>query len=162
MHCKTQCVDVMHDLCGVDMREHNLYGDIFVFMNIMLLICGLIQKWINWEFFVQYALILIFLHSVRGMMAFVTTCKANCNVKQSPWSSRSENEVWFMISGHTLNTLIITGLILNSNFPVFIKYLSVSISVMVCFFQTATREHYTSDIFITACLVFLSTRTFIR
>ena len=160
--CETKCTDVVHEWCGGGMKNLNHVGDMLIMMNMLILLFGFCQHCIDNNLAREYVFIVIFLACVRALMAFLTTCRSDCELNQKAWSTRKNNDIWFMISGHTLITLVTTGFIVNSKFPDFLKFMSVIISVMVCFFQTATREHYTQDIVITAALVLLAMNSFIR
>ena len=161
-HCQTKCDEVIHEWCGIEMKDNNHMGDLLIILNLLILLVGLLQHWIDYELLREYVFILIFFVCIRGLMAFVTTCRADSHATLKAWSTRENNDIWFMISGHTLVAIVITGFIVNSNFPNFFKYASVTACVAVCFFQTATREHYTSDIIITVALVLLAMKSFIR
>ena len=161
MHCKTKCVDVLHEWCGIEMQKNNNFGDIFLLLHFILLLIGLYQNWVSYKLLKDCVLIVTFLVCVRAMMALSTLCEADTYPFSKPWSSRKNNNVWFMISGHTMKTVVLTLLILKSNFPSNMKMISVLLSFSVCFFQSATREHYSSDIVITMFLVLLAFVSFV-
>ena len=160
--CQTRCVDVIHEWCGIEMKDQNHMGDILILLNLFILLIGLFQHWVDYDLLREYTFILIFFVCVRAMMAFVTTCRTDSNQTVKAWSTRENNDIWFMISGHTLVALVITGFIVHSDYMDVLKFVSVLICVVVCFFQTATREHYTSDIILTITLVLLAMKSFIR
>jgi hypothetical protein len=161
MQCKTKCVDVLHEWCGIEMQKNNMFGDILVLLHFILFFIGLYNNWVSYKLLKDSVLIVTFLVCIRAMMALSTLCKADTHPTLKPWSSRKNNDVWFMISGHTIKTMVLTLLILNSKFPSSMKIISVLLSFSVCFFQSATREHYSSDIFITTFLVLLAFASFV-
>lgn len=162
MKCQTQCVDILHEWCGHGMKDINKMGDILILLNSLLFIFGYFQNWINYNIIIEFTLIMIFFTCVRASIALVTMCKANSHPTVKAWTTRQNNNLWFMISGHTVGALVITGIIFYSEFPIALKVFSAILSVFVCFFQSATREHYTSDIILTICLVFLAMKSFVR
>ncbi len=144
------------------MKDRNNVGDMLIVVNLFILFIGVFQHWIDYELLKDFLFILIFFVCVRALMAFATTCKVDSQLKLKAWSTRANNDIWFMISGHTLVAMVTTGFILYSEYSIVLKYASVLTCGLVCFFQTATREHYTSDIIITVTLVLLAMKSFIR
>ena len=150
--CNTRCTDTIHEWCGADMQSKNHLGDLFLCFNFALL---LNYSMIDVDMVKKYTLIIIFISIIRNLMALTTQCIADIHPTIHTWSNMCRNNLWFIISGHTVLTTSLTLLIWNSNFPLGLKVCSMFFSVMVCIFQIATREHYSCDIIIALGFVFL-------
>jgi hypothetical protein len=134
-------------------------GDLFIFFNILILLYILIIGKINYDLVIKILLIGCVLYFLRGIVAGTTICKADINKDFRPWSSK-DNDYWYIISGHTLNALLITYIIVKSNINYITKYTSIIFCILVMFFQSSTREHYTCDIILTALIVHLAVKAY--
>jgi hypothetical protein len=142
------------------MKQFNLWGDILVFSNVGLCLIGYAQGWITTNTLQRIFLIIIFLSCIRGAMALCTTCSVSNSKTQKPLTSYKYDDVWFMISGHTLWTVCATYLIMTSQAPSSLKGISVLLSIVVGFIQASTHEHHTVDIVLTLVLVILAIKAF--
>ena len=158
-HC-SKCTDIFHEYCGKYITRYNYLGDLFIFFNILILLYILIIGKVNYDLVIKILLIGCCLFFFRGIVAGITICNADVNKDVRPWSSQ-HNDYWYIISGHTLNALLITYLIVKSKVHHIIKYASIILCVLVMFFQSCTREHYTCDIIITALIVHLIIKAYV-
>lgn len=159
---KTRCYDIAHQFYDTELKNYNYFGDVLLFCNIFIVVFGSLGGLISFNLLRQILLIIIFLSCVRAAMTLVTTCEAETNRDQKPFTSRNTNNLWYIISGHTLLALCLTCLVWKSSYHPIIKGISLILSGLVCLSQIITREHYTVDIILTICLVFLSCQAFIK
>jgi hypothetical protein len=139
---------------GKSLYQYNYYGDIFIILNMGILGIAILSGHVPMDILKMSLIWCIFLTCVRSLTAMTTNLRSDANTEQSTFLSRKGTAVWFILSGHTIFTLLTTITIWNSSFPVLGKYISVILSIFVCFFQTATREHYTADILISMLLIY--------
>jgi len=152
-----QCKDVLHDFIGPSFSKYNNYGDFLILIHLSILIgaaalgqipCGVLKK---------SSVLVLFLLCIRLFMILTTSCRlSGCYNKTRTVLSHTENDNWYILSGHTIVTLCITITLWNSHLQLGWKYISVVLSVLVCFFQASAREHYTVDILVSSFLVYLA------
>lgn len=160
-HCyNNKCYDKFHVWMGEEMTQYNHMGDVFVFLNIAILLYVISQGSLNCQVGLRVLLIGSVLYFIRWVLSCTTVCDANVDKRRRPWTSTST--CWYIISGHTLNALLVSFLILNSQSGDFLKYSTVICACAVLFFQTVTREHYTVDIILTVLIVHLSIKAYIK
>jgi hypothetical protein len=155
-----KCDDWIHRLCGEKMKEYNAVGDNLLIaqmvLGAILLACGYIPMRLAGRLLVLTIVFFVF----RQLMAEITLCEADVNMKNRPLTSSDPR--WFILSGHTFCTLILAYAIAVSSVDPWVKVVGILTSVVVMFFQTATREHYTVDILLTAFVVYIALTAFIR
>ena len=154
------CRDIFHEFCGKYITKYNYLGDVFIFLNLSLLFYVLGTCRLNLNMAIKILLITCFLYFLRGFIASLTICKADINTDFRPISGINDH-YWYIISGHTLNALMISYLVVSSSIHPFIKGLSVILCVLVMLIQSSTREHYTCDIILTLLIVHLSVKAYV-
>lgn len=153
------CVDLVHEFMGKHITKYNHMGDVFVFLNVAILLYVIGTNAVTMTLIAKVFLIGLVLYFIRGLAATVTICDADTNRKYRPITSK--DNYWYLVSGHTLNAMLVTYLVLNSTVNDFVKYISVTLTLLVIFFQTATREHYSVDILLTVVIVHLALKAYI-
>lgn len=153
---KVQCTDVVHESMGRSFTQYNKMGDLFIFANLGLLILSICGHWILRPLVCNALMAALVLTCLRGLVAWTTQCKCDANTDNATMTSRPNNNVWFIISSHTMVSLMITSVLwFSPQVPLVVKYASVVCSALVALFQAATREHYSIDILICCVLVYL-------
>jgi hypothetical protein len=160
--CKTRCGDPLHDFMGKPICNWNRIGDYLISIESLIFLLILFSGRMSIDITMQLILIMIFLNCTRGVLCAVTTCTIDSNISNSTIYSDDGNNLWYFISGHTMNATLIAVAIMYSTVPYSVKVLSVILTLLICFFQAATREHHTVDIIFTIILVYLSCLVFLR
>jgi len=155
-----KCKDIFHGFIGDKIIHHNYLGDLFLCMNLLLLFLVLGTGLVNCALAIKVFIIYIVLFLIRLILSSLTVCDANVNKKCRPYGSK--DTYWYIISGHTLNALFVTYIIINSSAADIIKYASIILSLLVMIVQCLTKEHYSVDIVLTALIVHLSIKAYIE
>ena len=152
------CIDRFHEMMGHNITKYNHMGDVFVFLNIALFLYVLGSGGVITSIMMSVFKIGFVLYIIRAIIASITICDADTNREFRPWTST--DNLWYIISGHTLNAMLITYIILNSQTTELVKYMSILFCILVMFFQSASREHYTVDIILTILIVHLALKAY--
>jgi hypothetical protein len=153
-----QCVDVIHEFMGKHLTQYNHLGDVFVIFNAALLCLGVGMNMVQFRLLSRIFFIGVFLYMIRALCANITVCDADTNRTSRPMLSC--DNVWYIISGHTMFSLLATYVITKSRTPSIVQFLSIVCCLFVMFFQSGTREHYTVDIVLTIIIVHLAIRAY--
>lgn len=158
-----QCKDVLHDLIGPSFSKYSHYGDALILINLSIMIVAALLGQIPRGVLKKSFVIGLFFVCIRLFMVLTTSCRLPDYTRNNrAVLSHDENDNWYMLSGHTINTLFITMTLWNSHLHWGWKYFSVMLSVLVCFSQASTREHYTVDILLSSFLAYLAYVGYIR
>jgi hypothetical protein len=160
--CKTRCSDPLHDFMGKNICNWNRIGDYLISFELIIFLFILFSGKINTDVTMQLILIMIFLNCARGIICAATTCSIDNNSSNSSIYADDGDNVWYFISGHTINATLMAVAIMYSTVPYSVKVWSVILTLLICFFQAATREHHTVDIVFTIILVYLSCLVFLK
>jgi hypothetical protein len=155
------CRDVVQNWVGVQVSKklsgYHL-GDALMLANGLLLVVvglqGYIAKNVALAVFVIGAMIFIF----RFLLVVVTRCQIDNHSENPSWFEPGDG--WYMVSGHTVVSILVTFLIIRSGTHRIIKGLSVLSALLTMLFQIMLFEHKTCDILIGAAITFLALKAF--
>lgn len=153
------CSDLVHRIFGAQFTQYNRMGDYLIFVQMLILAFITCTGRLSPKLVMYLVLISMVFYVLRQLCANVTVCMADLNMEHKALTSQDAR--WFIMSGHTFFTLLAAYAIQSSRVPNFLKWVSWGVSGLVMFFQTATREHYTVDILLTAFSVYVVLKAFI-
>jgi len=134
-------------------------GDVMLFLNVVLVLVIVSRHRIGANMLYKTLVVYIMLMIFRQCAMNVTQCELDVYKMRRAYTS--QDYYWYIISGHTLLSLFLTFIVVYSSSFQWIKIFSVILSVMVMFFQAATREHKTVDILITLVIALLAMKAFL-
>lgn len=168
------CKDIIHDNYR-KLSKYNYMGNFLLFFQLSLATLIVISnaRPPNKIIFILLS-IWIFLMIFRLIIYKCTSCNINSlSLKQGDKTpQKTKNPLnkrkpiwgcdrWYIISGHTVSTIILSFLIMNSSIHYSIKILSILLSICIIVSQVITKEHKTVDVIITFFLTYFMVSYFL-
>jgi hypothetical protein len=148
--------DYLHNLCWPSLRQYNYAGDILILSNFFL--AALALPYLNYNASKKAVYLGIAFYSLRELLSIITYCETAACKEHRPWFGGDTR--WYVISGHLLASSLITYALVQSDVSDLLKDFSTAITMMVFATQIATREHYTTDMVLTAVMVYLALKCY--
>lgn len=154
----TPCTDIVQGWVGRGFSRYNYLGDVVILVNLVLLLITIglqrVDKRILWHVVVIAAFLFVF----RFLLVMVTTCEIDNN--RDHYSVFGKDHTWYMLSGHTITSILIVYVLASANVPKIIPIISGILALATMLLQIMLREHKTSDILLAAAITGLTLRAF--
>jgi hypothetical protein len=156
----SQCRDIVHEWGGQKITEYNHLGDVFLFFNLATLLVVLGLNQCDYVLVTQVLIIGTVIYFLRNFVSCLTICQANVNISRRPWMSG--DCYWYILSGHTIIVLLFTYIIIHAQTNTMLKMCGITFCFLTMLFQIISREHYTVDIVLTAIIVHLALKAYVK
>ena len=147
-HCN-DCSDVIHKRIYFDKVNISfLFG-----LNVMLLLFVFFMSFTTPEGMSKLLIIGLLLYLMRNILSAVTRCRMKMD-------DAKKTKPWNIIAERLMFSILITLSICKINAPVWIKFISVLLTVCIGVFEITSHQQYTSDIIITSVLTYVAVKAF--
>lgn len=152
------CTDVVQGWVGSGFSRYNYLGDVVVLVNLVILLISIGLKRVDQKILWHVTVIAAFLFVFRFLLAMVTTCEIDNNREYH--SLFGKDHTWYMVSGHTVVSILVVYVLTLSDVPRIVPLLSSVLAVAAMLLQIMLREHKTCDILIATAITCLALRAF--
>jgi hypothetical protein len=153
--------DLVHQMWGPQDKDKHILADAFIIVNLVILLWLFIQDRVNLDLAKKAVVVWIVLLIIREVVQQSTQSLVPCDPNDEHIFGPNEGNKWYLISGHTIISYLITYVIFYSGAEESLKIVSVFCLCMAMAAQIITQQHYTCDILVGLLVTFLTSQAYL-